>query len=243
MSAIYKREMLGYFTSPTGYVFSAIFFAISGIIFSLTTFFVHSSSTQMYFTFMLVSFIVLIPLLTMKLLSEERKSKTEQILLTSPVSLLGIISAKFFAAYTLFAGTLITSSVINIYALYTVAKEQEDVISKLNLPTVIGSVIGILLIGAVFVSIGLFLSALTETQVIAAVSSIGVFVLIFLFSLLPTFINNSLIRTVIKWFSIFDRYSIFTYGVFDITAIVYYISITLVFIFLTVRIYEKRRWA
>jgi ABC-2 type transport system permease protein len=133
--------------------------------------------------------------------------------------------------------------VINIYALYTVAKEQEDVISKLNLPTVIGSVIGILLIGAVFVSIGLFLSALTETQIIAAVSSIGVFVLIFLFSLLPTFINNSVIRTVIKWFSVFDRFYIFTYGVFDITAIVYYISITLVFMFLTVRIYEKRRWA
>ncbi len=243
MSAIYKREMLGYFTCPTGYVFAAIFFAISGILFSITTFGFQTASTSTYFTLMLISFIVLIPLLTMKLLSEERKSKTEQILLTSPVSLLGIVSAKFFAAYTLFAGTLVTSSVINIYALYTVAKEQEDVISKLNLPTVIGSVIGILLIGAVFVSIGLFLSALTETQIIAAVSSIGVFVLIFLFSLLPTFINNSVIRTVIKWFSVFDRFYIFTYGVFDITAIVYYISITLVFIFLTVRIYEKRRWA
>ena len=243
MSAIFKREMLGYFTCPTGYVFAAIFFAISGILFSITTFGFQSAATSTYFALMLVSFIVLIPLLTMKLLSEERKSKTEQILLTSPVSLLGIVSAKFFAAYTLFAGTLITSSVINIYALYSIAKEQEDVISKLNLPTVIGSVIGILLIGAVFVSIGLFLSALTETQVIAAVSSIGVFVLIFLFSFLPTFINNSAVRTVIKWISVFDRFYIFTAGVFDITAIVYYISLTLVFIFLTIRIYEKRRWA
>lgn len=243
MGAIYKKEMLAYFTCPTGYVFSAIFFALSGVIFSISTFGMQSTGTATYFVFMLTSFIVLIPLLTMKLLSEERKTQTEQIILTSPVSLMGMISAKFFAAYTLFAGTLIASCSLNIYTLYTLAKAQEDVIRKLNLPTVIGSVAGILLIGGVFIAIGLFLSALTETQIVAAVSSIGVFVLIFLFSFLPSFINNSVLRTVIKWFSVFDRYYYFTAGIFDITAIVYYISLTIVFLFLTIRVYEKRRWA
>ena len=243
MGAIYKREMLAYFTCPTGYVFSAIFFAISGIIFSISTFGMQSTFTGTYFIFMLISFIVLIPLLTMKLLSEERKSKTEQIILTSPVSLMGMISAKFFAAYTLFAGTLIASCALNIYTLYTLAKRQEDVIAKLNLPTVIGSVAGILLIGGVFIAIGLFLSALTETQIVAAVSSIGVFVLIFLLSMLPSFISNGVVRTVIKWFSVFDRFYAFTAGVFDMTAIVYYFSLTVVFLFLTIRVYEKRRWA
>lgn len=243
MSAIYKREMLAYFTCPSGYVFAAIFFAISGIIFSISTFGMQSTSTKTYFVFMLISFIVLIPLLTMKLLSEERRSKTEQILLTSPVSLMGMVSAKFFAAYTLFAGTLIASSALNIFTLYSLAKAQEDVINKLNLPTVIGSVIGILLIGGVFISIGLCLSALTETQVVAAVSSIGTFVMMFLFSLVPAYVKNSLVRTVVKWFSVFDRFYAFPEGVFDITAIVYYISLTIVFLFLTVRIYEKRRWA
>ena len=235
--------MLAYFTCPTGYVFSAIFFAISGIIFSISTFGMQSTFTGTYFIFMLISFIVLIPLLTMKLLSEERKSKTEQIILTSPVSLMGMISAKFFAAYTLFAGTLIASCALNIYTLYTLAKRQEDVIAKLNLPTVIGSVAGILLIGGVFIAIGLFLSALTETQIVAAVSSIGVFVLIFLLSMLPSFISNGVVRTVIKWFSVFDRFYAFTAGVFDMTAIVYYFSLTVVFLFLTIRVYEKRRWA
>lgn len=243
MWAIYKREMLAYFTCPTGYVFAAIFFALSGIMFSITTFGFQSTATGTYFALMLVSFIVLIPLLTMKLLSEERKSKTEQILLTSPVSLMGMVSAKFFAAYTMFAGTLISSSVVNVYTLYNVAKQQEDVIRKLNLPTVVGSIVGILLIGSVFVAIGLCVSALTETQVVAAVSSIGVFVMIFLLSLLPSFIRNSVVRTVIKWFSLFDRFYVFTEGVFDITAVVYYISLTIVFLFLTIRIYEKRRWA
>ena len=243
MSAIYKREMLAYFTTPSGYVFSAIFFALSGILFSITTFGMQTASTRIYFITMLISFSVLIPLLTMKLLSEERKSKTEQIILTSPVSLMGMISAKFFAAYTLFAGTLVLSCAVNISALFTLAQNQKDVISKLNMPTVIGSTVGILLIGGVFIAIGLFLSALTETQIVAAVSSIGVFVLIFLFSLLPGYIGNGVIRTVIKRFSVFDRFYPFTSGVFDITAIVYYFSLTVVFLFLTIRVYEKRRWA
>ena len=243
MSAIYKREMLAYFTTPSGYVFSAIFCALSGILFSITTFGMQTASTRIYFITMLISFSVLIPLLTMKLLSEERKSKTEQIILTSPVSLMGMISAKFFAAYTLFAGTLVLSCAVNISALFTLAQNQKDVISKLNMPTVIGSTVGILLIGGVFIAIGLFLSALTETQIVAAVSSIGVFVLIFLFSLLPGYIGNGVIRTVIKWFSVFDRFYPFTSGVFDITAIVYYFSLTVVFLFLTIRVYEKRRWA
>ena len=243
MGAIYRREMLAYFTCPTGYVFAAIFFAFSGVLFSISTFGMQSSETGTYFTLMLVAFIVLIPLLTMKLLSEERGSKTEQILLTSPVSLMGMISAKFLAAYTLFAGTLISSAAFNIYMLYRVAKEQTDVIEKLNLPAVIGSVVGILLIGGVFVAIGLFLSALTETQIVAAVSSIGTFVLLFLLSIVPNYIGNSVIRTVIRWVSVFDRYSVFTTGIFDFTAIVYYISLTVVFLFLTIRVYEKRRWA
>ncbi len=243
MGAIYKREMLAYFTCPTGYVFAAIFFAISGVIFSITTFGAQTTSTNLYFAFILVSFIVLIPLLTMKLLSEERKTRTEQIILTSPVSLMGVITAKFFAAYTLFAGTLIASSFLNILTLCRLARTQEDVISKLNLPTVIGSVIGILLIGAVFISIGLFLSALTEAQIVAAVSSIGAFIFLYILSLLPSLIANSAVRTVIRWFSVFDRFYPFTSGVFDITAVVYYISLTVVFLSLTIRVYEKRRWA
>ena len=243
MWAIYKREMHGYFTCPIGYVFTAIFFALSGAIFSITTFGFGSTKTDSYFNLVLLTFIVLIPLLTMKLLSEERNSKTEQILLTSPVSLMGIIGAKFFAAYTLFAGTLVSSCLINILTLKGYAELQKDYIEKLHIPTVVGSVIGILLIGAVFIAIGLFISALTQAQIIAAVGSIGVFVLLFLFSILPMFINNSVLRTVIKWLSIFDRFYPFTEGVFYMTNIVYYISIAFMFIFLTIRVYEKRRWS
>ena len=127
-------------------------------------------------------------------------------------------------------------------SLNALAKKQEYVISKMNLPTVFGSVVGILLIGAAFIAIGLFISSLTENQIVAAVLSIGVFILIMASGYLALGINNTVLRTVVKWFSVADRFSAFTRGRFDFTAVTYYISLTVVFIFLTVRIYEKRRW-
>ena len=242
MSAIYKRELSAYFTSPIGYVFSAIFFAISGVTFVWTTVMSGSTDTSSYFSVLLLFYVVLIPLLTMKLLSEEKKLGTEQLLLTSPVSLMGVICAKFFAAFTIFAVTLGSSAVLNMYTLYGVAKAQENVIPKMNLPTFAGCIIGVLLIGAAFIAIGLFISSLTENQIVAAVVSIGVFALIMASTAFAAGINNEVLRVIIKWFSVLDRFYAFGEGVFDITALIYYVSITAVFLFLTVRVYEKRRW-
>ncbi len=242
MSAIYRREILSYFTSPIGYVFSAIFFALSGVCFASTTAMSGSTDTSAYFTYMLMFFVILIPLLTMKLLSEEKKLKTEQILMTSPVSLVGIICAKFFAAFTIFAGTLGTSALFNMVSLAGLARQQENVISKLNLPTFIGCIIGMLLVGAAFIAIGLFVSSLTENQIVSAVISIGVFALMIASSVFAMSIDNEIIRVVVKWFSVLDRFYMFQNGIFDFTSLVYYISLVTVFLFLTVRIYEKRRW-
>ncbi len=242
MGAIYKRELAAYFKSPIGYVFSAIFFAISGVCFVSTTVAAGTTNTAVYFSMVLLFFVILIPLLTMKLLSEEKKLGTEQLLLTSPVSLVGVICAKFFAAFTIFASTLGVSSLLNMFALYGIAKEQEYVIAKMNLPTFLGCILGVLLIGAAFIAIGLFISSLTENQIISAVVSIGVFALIMASQAFAAGINNTFLRVIVKWFSVMDRFAGFQRGVFDITALVYYISLTTVFLFLTVRIYEKRRW-
>lgn len=243
MGAIYRREIAAYFTSPIGYVFSAIFFAISGVCFVTTTVSQGSTNTAAYFAMILLFFVILIPLLTMKLLSEEKKLGTERLLLTSPVSLVGVICAKFFAAFTIFAGTLGVSSLLNMLALYDIASQQEYVIAKMNIPTFLGCIIGVLLIGASFIAIGLFISSLTENQIISAVVSIGVFALIMASSAFAANINNTVIRVIVKWFSVMDRFIGFQRGIFDITALVYYISLTTVFLFLTVRVYEKRRWS
>lgn len=242
MGAIFKRELAAYFKSPIGYVFSAIFFAISGICFVSTTVSSGTTNTATYFAMVLLFFVILIPLLTMKLLSEEKKLGTEQLLLTSPVSLVGVICAKFFAAFTIFAATLGISALLNMCALYDVAKEQEYVIAKMNIPTFLGCILGVLLIGAAFIAIGLFISSLTENQIVSAVVSIGVFALIMASQAFAAGINNTILRVIVKWFSVMDRFSGFQRGIFDITALVYYISLTTVFLFLTVRVYEKRRW-
>ena len=242
MSAIYKRELLAYFKSPIGYVFSAIFFAISGVCFVSSTVSAGTTNTSSYFAMVLMFFVILIPLLTMKLLSEEKKLGTEQLLLTSPVSLVGIVCAKFFAAFTIFAGTLGVSALLNMISLYDLAKKQEYVIAKMNIPTFLGCILGVLLIGAAFIAIGLFISSLTENQIVSAVVSIGVFALIIASSAFAANINNTVIRVVVKWFSVMDRFVGFQRGIFDITALVYYISLAAVFLFLTVRVYEKRRW-
>ena len=107
MLAIYKKEMKSFFTGVIGYVFLVLFLALSAIIFCYTTLFSMTASTTAYFTYMLLFSGIVLPLLTMKSFSEERKTKTEQLLLTSPVSIPSMVLAKFLAAYTVFSGALV----------------------------------------------------------------------------------------------------------------------------------------
>ena len=234
MSAIFKRELKSYFTSPIGYIFMAIYLAISGAVFCFTTLMAQSSSISFYFTIMIFFYIILVPLLTMKLLSEEKKLKTEQILLTSPVSLFEVIFAKFLAAFVLFAGTFLISCLeFSVLYLYS---------DTINTAVIISSAVGVLFLGGAFIAIGLFISSLTENQLVSAIVSIfAIFVMLSL-SLVSTSIDFAPLRVLVKWLSVFDRYSDFSYGLFSLSAIFYYISIIVVFLFLTIRVYEKRRW-
>ena len=236
MNAIFKREMRSYFSSPIGYIFISVFLAMSGFLFSLMTFMAKSSATSGYFVSLIFIFIIVIPLLTMKLMAEERKLKTEQILLTSPVSLSGIVIAKFLAAFTMFAVTFIVSVIIN-FSLLSVFAES------VSYAEVLGNVIGILLIGGAFIAIGLFLSSLTESQIVAAITTIAVILIMLLMSAAAEYIGNDVIRAAAKWLAIASRFSPFTMGVFDLSSVIYYISLAVIFLFLTIRVYEKRRWS
>lgn len=236
MQAIYKREMRAYFTSPIGYIFVAIFFCANGALFSYLTLQAgEDSNISSYFMMLLFLFIILIPLLTMKLLCEERRQKTEQLLLTAPVGLADMVGAKFLAAYTMFSGTFLGSLVMCLipYAVYC---------EKVNWASIIGNAVGILCIGSAFTAIGLFISALTENQFTAAISTIAIIVVLLFISFANTYIGSSAVRIVLSWISIFARFSDFSYGILNVSSLVYYISITFVFFFLTVRVYENRRW-
>ena len=112
MFAIYKKEMRQYFTTPLGYVFIAVFLGISGFVFAFTTLQNQTSDVSGYFQMMIFGYIVIVPLLTMRSFAEERRTKTEQLLMTSPVSITGMIMAKFLAAFTMFAGTVLVSCLL-----------------------------------------------------------------------------------------------------------------------------------
>ena len=189
---------------------------------------------------------ILLPILTMKSFSEEKKMRTEQLLLTAPVSLWGMVLGKFLAAFTLFLGTVLVSC-INFFPLYAIATvERNGSYSTTHIgpatSEIVGRTIGLILIGAAFIAIGLFISALSENQLSAAVITIAVLACTIVLSLANQYINTYSIRFVLDWICIFSRFANFSYGMFDWSALLYYISITSVFLFLTVRVYDRRRW-
>lgn len=226
--------MRAYFTTPTGYIFMAIFLAAAGFLFSLSTLQVMSSDISTYFQFLMYGYIVLIPLLTMKSFAEEKRMKTEQLLLTAPVSLWGMVFAKFLAAFTMFFTTVAISSLYYlVLGLY----------GEPNWAKIIGCGVAMLLIGTCFIAVGLLVSSLTENQFVAAMCTMGVLLGLVVVAVINSIIDNYFVRTVLDWFSIYSRFGNFTNGVFDFASILYYVSIAAVCLFLTVRVYEKRRFA
>ncbi len=232
MLAIYRRELASYFTNPIGYVFVAVYLAISGALFAATTLFQMSSDVTEYFSYMLFAFVILLPLLTMRSFSEERKTRTEQLILTSPVTLFGVVMAKFLAALTIFAACqLVASLAFIILAQYAVVKAA----------VFFGNLLAVLLVGMAFIAVGIFVSSLTENQLASAIGTIGVLLGFLLVGQLNSFINVYWIRFLINCVSIWARFQNFGQGVFDLAALFYYFSVAFVFLLLTVRVYDRRR--
>lgn len=234
MIAIFKRELRSYFTGVVGYVFLASFLAVSAAVFSFTTLFSMSSDVTSYFTLMLLFSAIILPILTMKSFSEERKMRTEQLLMTSPVSITGVVIGKFLASYVMFAGALLFSS---LYFLILIPY------AEVKLAVLIGNVIAMLLVGLVFISIGLFVSSLTENQLTAAVGTMAIIVAFLAIGLISSLLPTEYwLRFLLDSLSVFTRFQSFTNGYFDIAALIYYLSAAAVFLFLTIRVYDRRRY-
>ena len=232
MTAIYKREMRAYFTTPIGYIFLSGYLFLAGVLFCYTTLYQMSASVTSYFMAILYASVVLLPLLTMKAFSEEKKQKTEQLLLTAPVSLTGIVMGKFLAALTLFFGAHTLTSLYFLF-LYQYA--------DLKTAMLLGNYLAVLLAGTCFLAVGIFVSSLTENQLAAAIGTIAILLFFLLMSLFASLFSGYAIRYVFECFSVFSRFQNFTNGIFDIAALLYYLSLTAVFLFLTVRVFARRR--
>lgn len=234
MFAIFKRELKAYFTSPLGYVFLAIFYAFSGLFFYIFSLSVGSNDISSVFLMMFIVLMVFVPLLTMRLLSEDKKQKTDQLILTAPVSLLSIVMGKFLAAYAIFA---IGVAVMPVYGFVM------STFATVSWLPIWGNTVGLLLLGGIFVSIGLFISSLTENQMIAAIGGFFINLMILLMNTLKSALPNGFLQDVLSSISVYSRYSEITSGIFSLSSLIFFVSVIFIFLFLTVRVLEKRRWA
>ncbi len=188
MIAIYKRELKSYFQSMIGYAFIAFLMLFVGIYFTAY----NLNSGYPYFSYVLAStmfiFLVAVPVLTMKCFAEERKSKTDQLLLTSPVSVLEIVLGKYFAMITVFLVPVLLSC---IYPL--IIKAQGTAYLKADY----AAILMYFAIGCVYIAIGMFLSSLTESQIIAVVSTFATLLILYLWSGVISFLPSDAIYNLI----------------------------------------------
>ena len=144
------------------------------------------------------------------------------------------VALLIMAALTLFVGSqLVASLAILILGGY----------AQLRVATILGSLFALILVGAAFIAVGLFVSALTENQLAAAIGTVGILLLFLLISVGNSYIDSYVVRFILSCLSIWSRFQNFAQGIFDVSALFYYLSVSAVFLFLTVRVYEKRRWA
>ena len=234
MKAIFKKEFRSYFMSPIGYIFVAVFTFLASMFFSSGILMSQQADISIMFSDINVIYLFLAALLTMRLLSEEKNKKTDQLLLSSPVSITQIVLGKYFAAMAVFGVTLIISLI------YPAIMFR---FGNPSLSEVIGSYIGFILLWGAFISVGVFISSLTESQMIAGVFTFASLLLIYFISWFESSLNNPLAKKVVNWFSLLSRYSEFQSGILNIENIIYYISFIFVFLFLTVRVIDKRRYS
>ena len=288
MLAVFSRELRAYFVSPIGFVFVGFFILIAGVFFAISNLLSGNPNFTGVLSSLTFIFLFLVPILTMRLISEETRQKTDQLLITSPLSITGIVMGKYLAAVGVFVITLL------ITVLFPIIMSFFSILG-LGWWEILGGYIGFLLMGCAFISVGLFFSSLTDNQLIAAVETFAALLLIWILDFVAQSVPSDavsglvflavlglclvalvyfstrniaaaivtfalaaaaivllfvfsrsfftgLIGKILSWFSLVKRYSDFSLGILSLSPIVYYISFAGAFIFLTIRMIEKRRW-
>lgn len=287
MLAVYKKELRGYLTSMVGYVFIAFVLLILGIYF--TAYNLQYASPDFGATLSSVTFLFLVitPILTMRILAEEKKNRTDQLLLTAPVSVWKVILGKYLSMVTIYAIPVVIS------AFYPLIMGRYGVISY---PMAYVAVIGFFFLGCAQIAVGLFLSSVTESQVIAAVLTFGILFCSYMMDGIKSFFSDTAISSMVAFliiavvvgivvyqltkniifsscvggvlaigiaavyfikptvftgliqkflnlFAIANHFDNFVGGIFDVTGIIYMVSVVCIFVFLTVQCIQKRRWS
>lgn len=240
MRAIYKRELRSYFCSFTGWLFIAVNLCFMGLYFQVYNIIMGYPTISYVLQSIIFIFLLTAPVLTMRTLSEERKNKTDQLLLTAPVSVGGIVLGKFLALETVL---LVPTAFMGILPLFlTWGGEVQFGMSY-------ASLLGFYLYGSLALSVGLFLSSLTESVVIAAVLSFGALFLGYIMSGISNLLTDmgttaftTVLARILSCFDMVGRFETLSYGYLEVEAVVYYLSAVALALFCTIQSIQKRRY-
>ncbi len=223
MFAVIKKELKTYFCSPVGYVFIGLFLIMFSIFFYVDVFKYQSTNFEYIFYSGATILTFIVPILTMRTIAEERKTGTEQLLLTSPLSITKVVLGKFIAATIIVVITeLCTFLYFGILSYF----------GKPHISTALVTLLGFLLLAMSYISFGILASSITENQIIAGVITVGFFILTWF---LPQF------NTVFTNFSLINMFSKFPSGQIDIADTVTYVTFTIMCLLLTVIVMQRRK--
>lgn len=237
MKAIYKRELKAYFQTVIGWLFIAAIMIFTGIYFVAYNMLYRSPYIANALGSALFIMIIAVPLLTMRVIAEERKNKTDQLILTAPVSLGKIIAAKYFALATIYMipMVVICSMPLIMSRFGTVSMGESYT-----------AILGFVLYGLACLAVGMFISSITESQVIAVILSLITMVLLYLMEGLCSMISsggNIVTKILNGCFDFYGRFTAMMQGCFDIKSIIYFVTVIVLMLFLTAQSIQKRRWS
>ena len=240
MISVLKRELVGYFKNSTAYMLLAIYAFLSALFFCLFVMLNNTSYLGTHFgLWLFIVEIIVVSILSMRFFSEEKKNKTDQLIFTSPVSLSGVVMGKFLGGMTVY----IACTLINLVYVFII-----DMFGTPDAGTVFANFVGTLLLGACMVAIALFVSSLTENAIVAAGGTAAVFLLLmmvdfvasFLYAWFPQWLHW--LPELLQKLNIFLWFDNFAGGIITLESVVFYVTFTAIFLFLTTRVLERRRW-
>lgn len=234
MKTIYLRELQGYFYTPVGYVFTGIFLLLSSVFFGVGNLTERSGNILFLLRNMSYLWMLLCPVLTMKLIAGERQLHTDRLLYSSPCPLSAVVTGKFFAACTvLLAAIVLSFTYPAIVAVY----------GKLYIAETLVGYLGFFLAGCTFISLDIFVSCFAGSVVTSAILCFGVNLLVWFFDVIALAAKGTFIARVFSFLSPYQRFTPFTLGQMSWANLLYGVIICAIMVFLSVRVLDARRWS
>lgn len=234
MGAIYKREMQSYFYTPAAYVFMGVFLALASVFFGVGNLAARSSNLLSFISQLSYLWMLLSPVLTMRLIAGERRQRTDQLLFSSPCSLSSMVLGKFFAAATVL---LCTVGATFVYALLVA------MYGTLYLGETLVGYLGLILQGCAFLALDLFVSCFAKSQMTAAVLGVGANLLVWLSDVLASAVSIQAVSDALNFLSLYQRFAPFAQGQLRFSNVFFDLLFIAMTLFLSVRVLDARRWS